>query len=221
MRPLKSIALLQITGDKLIQKIMRRGRYPRRRSNSPARRRPAGIKETLETIRGYISEENKIKLEETLALNANSVAGFKLLRKDYDGIKKEIKKIEKKRLKQVAECPDRSTNGITNNILSIEKKYVGIEKAIKNYKEVQREYIRDLNYYSSDFEYRLRRLNERTKKANDEIAAAYDCIRITKRYFNYIDSTFKGYEQHKALLKSIAKRNLELAKAKSLIPPVS
>jgi hypothetical protein len=195
---------------------MRRRRYPRRRSNNPVRRKPPGHKETLEMIRTYISDENKIKLEETLALHEDSVAGFKLLRKDYDGIKKEIKKIEKKRLKQLAESPERSTNGITNNILSIEKKYVGIEKAIKNYKVVEREYIRDLKYYSSDFEYRLRRLNEQTKKANNEIAAAYDCIRITKRYFNYIDSTFKSYEHHKDLMKLIAKRNLELAKAKAL-----
>ena len=91
--------------------------------------------------REELTEEQKVKFDEMLANNEASVQDFKLLRKNFTGIKDSIKKIEKRRLVMVEERPEHhNSDWIGWEIKSIEKKYEGIEKAIKKYWIAQRRY---------------------------------------------------------------------------------
>ena len=162
-----------------------------------------------------LGPEQKIRVDRLIASIDASNDSFALLRKTVTDIKTRIKKIEKKNLQMYNDCPERDIRyWIKGNIESIEKKYVGIDKAIKNYKLHQRYFVRhlktsySLGYYDNDINSLISEINQ----SNRHISEANDCIRITKRYFRNIDEMIKSHIHSIEIFKEYKRRS-------ALLPP--
>lgn len=147
----------------------------------------------------HLNEEDKKKLDQVLDNFETALLGLAELKKRYSNVKNNIKRIEKKMVvftDQLGE--DASTmRWVEREIVSIEKKYIPIDKAIKRFEQNVRAFKellkrRDL-FMSSQIADRNRfsALSHYVYDCNDCIRRAEHDIEITKRYFKNIASSFE------------------------------
>jgi exonuclease VII small subunit len=153
------------------------------------------------------AEQNKV-FEEVLLQWEDTVQAYKYLQKKYAGVKKNIKAIEKKLVKEMNDSMEDSftLRWVGREVASIENKYAGIDKAIKNYRQAMQSFnhIAGLPNFrmfnpGNRLDWHITNLKNSLSRANMEITGALDGIRITKRYFNNITTAFKAHATRKKI----------------------
>jgi exonuclease VII small subunit len=158
------------------------------------------------------TEQNKV-FEEVLLQWEDTVQAYKYLQKKYSGVKRNIKAIEKKLVKELSDSREDSftLRWVEREVASIENKYASLDKAIKNYRQAMQSFnhmvglpnFRTFNP-TNRFDWHITNLKNSLSRANMEITGALDGIRITKRYFNNITTAFKAHATRQKMISTLA-----------------
>ncbi len=150
-------------------------------------------------------------MEEILMRRDMTLDCYKLFRKNYSGVKSRVRRIEKKLLTIMQQVEPESfvPRWIQGEVSHIEKKYILIEKAIRQYKFAMKSFNDIVNapgfiHFDPDQKYNgtIYALNNYLSSADRCIDEALGCIRITERYFKNITSAFEGHARLESLRKN-------------------